>query len=248
MFVIDGSGSIRHERFHEVLDFMTGVVQQLEINPDRPNKVRVAAVCFNTQAFVEFYLNTYRTKQDIIHAIQRINYLGGRTNIAGALSKMRTDIFLPYRGDREGVPNFAIVFTDGAANLDETETLPQAIAARVDGVHIVSVAVGRPLNMPELQGIASDPFEANLFTVESFDNLPGLIPQVVAALCDGRPFRAFAFPVSCLFQKKRDREKKPKLLGVTTTFCSPTKIPSLHHTIDCQLPTHQTMGMLLNLL
>ena len=185
-FIIDGSGSIRHERFQDIKDFVIGIVKELEINPDRPNKVQVAAICFDTEAFVEFYLNTYRTKQDVIQAIQRIHYLGGRTNIADAFRRMRQDVFRPSRGDREGVPNFAIVFSDGASNVDETETLPQAIAARVQGAHVITVGVGYALNLPVLEGMASDPFEENLFTVESFDNLRGLIPDVVGATCDGR--------------------------------------------------------------
>ncbi len=185
LFVIDGSGSIRHERFNDIKDFVIGIVEGLEINSNRPNKVRIALICFDDEPFTEFYLNTYQQKQDVIQAIQRISYLGGRTNIARALRKMRTEMFLPLRGDRDSAPNFAIVFTDGASNLDETETLPQAIAARVEGIHIISVAVGSDLSLPELEGIASDPNSQNLFTVESFDNLQRLIPQVIGATCDG---------------------------------------------------------------
>ena len=185
VFLIDGSGSIRHERFQDIKDFVIGIVQELEVNPDLPSKVHIAAVCFDNEAFVEFYLNTYQRKQDIIQAVQRIHYLGGRTNIADAFRRMRRDIFLPSRGDREQVPNFAIVFSDGASNIDETETLPQAIAARVEGVHIITVGVGSDLSMPELQGMTSDPYQENLFTVESFNNLKGLVPEVIGATCDG---------------------------------------------------------------
>ena len=186
VFIIDGSGSIRHERFQDIKDFVIGIVEELEINPNRPNKVKVAAICFDTEAFVEFYLNTYQTKQDIIQGIQRIHYLGGRTNIADAFRRMRRDVFLPSRGDWEGVPNFAIVFSDGASNVDETETLPEAIAARVEGAHIITVGVGYTLNIPVLQGMTSDPYQENLFTVESFNNLKGLIPNIIGATCDGK--------------------------------------------------------------
>ena len=188
VFVVDGSGSIRHERFQDIKEFIIGIIEELEVNPDSPNKVRIAAICFDNEAFAEFYLNTYQRKQDIIQAIQRIHYLGGRTNIADAFRRMRRDIFLPSRGDREQVPNFAVVFSDGASNVDETETLPQAIAARVEGVHIITVGVGSTVTFPELQGMTSDPYQENLFTVESFDNLKGLVPEVIGATCDGNKF------------------------------------------------------------
>ena len=44
------------------------------------------------------------------------------------------------------------VFTDGGSNVDEKNTIPEAIKTRIAGTQIFSVAVGRDINMMELRG------------------------------------------------------------------------------------------------
>ncbi len=159
-------------------------MDELEIN--RQEVARVAAIVFDDQPHLKFTLNRYKTKQDIIQGIRHIQHMGGRTNIADALRMAQVDVFIPGSGDREGAPNFAVLFTDGASNVNEDETLPQAIAARVAGIHIITVAVGQSISMPELQGLTSHPYESNMFTVGSYQDIYSLVPDVLAAMCDGK--------------------------------------------------------------
>lgn len=88
-------------------DFLSGIVEQLEIVNDR---VRVAALSFSNDARVEFHLNTYNSKQDVQQAIRNIQYSGGRTNLASALEMARTQIFQSGNGDRQNVP-VSLTFT-----------------------------------------------------------------------------------------------------------------------------------------
>ena len=60
VFVIDASGSIRNERFPVVLNFITSIVAQLDVHPDR---TRVGAIWFSDTAGVQFNLNQYSTRQ-----------------------------------------------------------------------------------------------------------------------------------------------------------------------------------------
>lgn len=53
-FVIDGSGSIRRERFHIILDLIKSVVLDFEIATDR---ARVGALTFSDNAVMGFTLN-----------------------------------------------------------------------------------------------------------------------------------------------------------------------------------------------
>ena len=64
------------------------------------------------------------------HAIERLQYVKGRTNTAEALLYIRTEMFTALNGDRQDVPNFAVVITDGESNINEERTLPEAIEAR----------------------------------------------------------------------------------------------------------------------
>ncbi len=61
LLIIDKSGSIR--RFDDVKEMLTDAIDRLEIFND---KVRVAAVSFSDNATLDFDLDDYRTKQDIM--------------------------------------------------------------------------------------------------------------------------------------------------------------------------------------
>ena len=51
-------------------------------------------------ARIEFYLNTFTTKQEIIDAVRRIPYVYGFTHTADALHRTRTEVYNPSNGDR----------------------------------------------------------------------------------------------------------------------------------------------------
>ena len=101
LFILDRSGSVQHERFDEVKEFLVNIVEDLEVWND---KIRIAAVSFSDEAVLEFDLNDYNTKQDIQAAIRNIQYSGGRTNIAGALEIGREQVFTVINGDRLNSP------------------------------------------------------------------------------------------------------------------------------------------------
>ena len=87
----------------------------------------------------------YDIHVDIIppQAVKRIQYGGGRTNIASALIIAREQIFNYNRGDREFAPNFAVVFTDGNSNVREEDTIPEAIQNKLEGIHTIVISVGK---------------------------------------------------------------------------------------------------------
>ena len=198
VFVIDKSGSIRSERFLAVKEFFVTVIEDLEIGEDG---VRIGLVSFEDEARVDFYLDSYTSKEDVIQAVRVLNYNGGRTNIADALELAREDVLDANRGDRQDVPNFLILFTDGKANINPDDTIPQAIDTRIAGTHIISIGVGNDIDHFELRGIASDPVEYNVFTVKFFNELPDLQLPLIGATCDGE---SRTLPLSPVLQCKRD--------------------------------------------
>lgn len=116
----------------------------------------------------------------------RIPYLGGRTNIAAALELARTRVFIPSAGDRQDAPNYILLFTDGTANIQQDQTIPQAVQDRIHGIRIAAAGVGTDLNLVELKGIVSNPTEMNIFTVNSFVQLDDLAERLVQATCNGK--------------------------------------------------------------
>ena len=58
---------------------------------------------------------------------------GGRTNTQEALRKMGNEQFSSQNGDRSGVPNFAIVVTDGGSNIQRDNVKNEANSLRSKG-------------------------------------------------------------------------------------------------------------------
>ncbi len=83
--MVDASGSIRAERFPKVQDFLAGVTSELEVGGD---KTRVGVVKFSDAAEMQFSLDTYSRQQDVVHAIRRMAFVGGRTHTASALETL----------------------------------------------------------------------------------------------------------------------------------------------------------------
>lgn len=61
--------------------------------------------------------------------------MNARTDTAEALELLMTEVFVPGNGARAGVPNKAILISDGGANLDTATrtTIGQATAAKNQG-------------------------------------------------------------------------------------------------------------------
>ncbi len=182
VFVVDSSGSIRQNRYEQVLQYIMNVTSRLEIGSDR---VRVGLITYGDTAQIRFHLNSYSSREDVLQAIEMTPFSRGRTNTAEALGLLHETMYTQQNGDRFDAPNFAIVVTDGESNVNPRDTIPQAIQARISGIHIFAVTVQDRVGL-EIKGIASNPDSYNIFNVVNFNGLPTLMERLVDGLCDGK--------------------------------------------------------------
>jgi len=68
-----------------VIQLLAEVVELMDIGLER---ARVGAVAFADDASVQFHLNTYSSKHDIMTALDRVAFVGGRANVSGAIWMM----------------------------------------------------------------------------------------------------------------------------------------------------------------
>lgn len=87
-------------------------------------------------------------------------------------------------GDRPDYRNIAVIFTDGGSN-DFKETLKAAREVKEDGTTILVVPIGGWVNHQEVNLMASDPVEKNVFKVDDFDQIDSIQSQLKAAMCNG---------------------------------------------------------------
>ncbi|XP_016351069.1 collagen alpha-3(VI) chain-like isoform X1 [Sinocyclocheilus anshuiensis] len=163
-FLIDGSDAVRSD-FPYVRDFISKVIEPLDIGFD---KVRVSVVQHSERPSPNFYLNTYRTKDEVLRAVSGLTLAGGRSlNTGAALTFMKNTILSPANGGRAGknIPQFLIVLTGGRSRDSVREP---AVALKTEGVVPFGVGV-KNADPKQIEAISHNPSFA--FNVKEFSQL-----------------------------------------------------------------------------
>ena len=95
-----------------------------------------------------FYLSTFNNFADLEAAIQRLMYIGKRTNTPAGLRVAHKTILEESAGDRPDVPNVVIVITDGKSN-EDTDKLPTEAAKLKQEATVVSLGVTPAISIAE---------------------------------------------------------------------------------------------------
>ena len=69
VFLLDTSSSVGDVNFNKVLVFITGLLEQAQIDS---GDVRVGVMSYSTDVEIHFYLNQYNTKATIFQAIRLV--------------------------------------------------------------------------------------------------------------------------------------------------------------------------------
>ena len=184
MFLLDGSDSTS-TGFAAMRDFVQRVVETLSVDD---NKDRVSVVQYSREPAVQFYLNTYARKGQILDTVRGLRHKGGRPlNTGAALRYLRDNVFTASAGSRrlEGVPQVLILLSGGRSS-DSVD----APASALKQLGVLTFAIGtRNSDSGELRKISHDPSYA--LTVPELADLPTvqqrLQSSVEAVVVDGAP-------------------------------------------------------------
>ena len=179
VFVLDSSGSVKEDNWLLVLEFVTTLVDGLEIGPFR---TQVGVVTYSNKAKASIYLDSYEDSDELKDAILEIDWKDQKTNTSGGLWLMREVMFGPDHGDRSRVANLGIVITDGESNVDQDKTLPYAKEARDAGIVLFAVGIGDEVVDEELNGITGN--ISYVFKATDFEMLEDIQQFVSSAACD----------------------------------------------------------------
>nr|XP_021327865.1 collagen alpha-3(VI) chain-like isoform X2 [Danio rerio]XP_021334595.1 collagen alpha-3(VI) chain-like isoform X2 [Danio rerio] len=139
VFLVDGSNYVGNNlRF--VKDFINGVVNKLDVRPDR---VRIGLMQFAEGQRTEFYLNSHNTKQNVLSAIAQLSLMGGRALNTGAALKYALDNhFQTSSGSRrrQGVQQVLVLITGGPSQ-DDAKRIADRLA--LEGVLTFAVGAGQ---------------------------------------------------------------------------------------------------------
>ncbi|KAF7214544.1 transcript variant X1 [Nothobranchius furzeri] len=168
-FLIDGTDSVRAD-FPYIRDFIMKIIQPLDIGE---NGVRVSVIQHSERPTPNFYLNTHKTKEEVIRAVNQLQLAGGRSLNTGAALKFMKDVVMSEGyGSRsaQGVPQFLIVL---AANRAMDNVKEPAGELKTEGVVPFGVGV-KNADRRQIEEISHNPSFA--FTVKEFSEL-STIPQ-----------------------------------------------------------------------
>ncbi|RXN37240.1 collagen alpha-3(VI) chain-like protein [Labeo rohita] len=174
VFLLDGSDGTRNT-FPAMRDFVQRLVEQFNIEANRD---RVSVVQYGRDAEVNFYLNSYTTKGDILTSVRGLRHRGGRPlNTGAALQYVRDNVFTASAGSRrqEGVPQILILLSGGRSS--DNVDVP-ASALKESGISIFGI--GTRNSSREVQRIANDPTYAQ--SINEFSDLPSVQQQFISSL------------------------------------------------------------------
>ncbi|CAI5656616.1 unnamed protein product [Oreochromis niloticus] len=157
-------------------DFVQKQVETLSVDD---GKDRVSVVQYSSDPAVQFYLNTYTTKREVLDSVRGLRHKGGRPlNTGAALRYLRDNVFTASAGSRrpEGVPQVLILITGGRSfdSIDEP-------ASALKQLGVLTIAIGtRGSDSTELQTITGEPSYA--LSVSELTDLPKVQQQVESSV------------------------------------------------------------------
>ncbi|TRY60582.1 hypothetical protein DNTS_026991 [Danionella cerebrum] len=178
VFLVDGSSSIGWENFQQIRNFLSTVINNFEIGP---NKVRIGLVQYSTSPRTEFFLNTYESKGDILNYIRDLRYQTGGTRTGQGLEFILKNHFVESAGSRahHHVPQIAVVITDGDSQ-DDVAVWAKVLRQRE--IEIFAIGI-KEADEKMLEEIASEPFDQHVYSVTDFAALQKITQRVTGYLC-----------------------------------------------------------------
>uniref|UniRef100_A0A3Q1GHV9 Collagen type VI alpha 3 chain n=1 Tax=Acanthochromis polyacanthus TaxID=80966 RepID=A0A3Q1GHV9_9TELE len=177
VFLVDGTINLGRDNFNEVMSFITNLIDLFFTERD---DLRIGLAHYAADVTDAFFLNTYKNREDILSAIGRVEFKGGRTlNTGSAIRHVQDVHFTRDKGSRidEGTPQVLIAITGGRSS-DDSKTA--ALGLKNKGVRIFAVGVGNIQD--ELENLASE--STTVARASTFQGLSELNEQILETLDD----------------------------------------------------------------
>ncbi|KPP69298.1 collagen alpha-3(VI) chain-like [Scleropages formosus] len=177
VFLVDGSMNLGKNNFREVMEFILNLIDLFFTERDN---LQFGLAHYAADVTDVFFLNTYKNKDDIIDAITRTEYKGGRRiNTGAAIKHVQQNHFVKEKGSRkdEGVPQILMIVKGGRSQDDGKSA---ALALKTAGVRIYAIGVGDIED--ELNSLASEP--STVARASTFQELSELNEQILETLDD----------------------------------------------------------------
>lgn len=175
IFLIDGSYD-SGTGFEEIRGLIKKIVERLNLEE---SKDHVAVVQYSRDATVNFYLNSYSSKNDVLNSIGTMRHkLGRPINLGKALEFVKDNVFAGSVGGRgaESVSQYLYVFSGGRSD-DDVRGPAQSL--RESGIKAICIGT-KNADTLEMQTVSYTP--AHFFYVNNFQDLENINALVQGTL------------------------------------------------------------------
>lgn len=178
VFILDGSWSVADVNFEIVKRWLVNITTSFNIGQ---TFTQVGVVQYSDDPILQIPLGKYFSSNELIKAMESIEYMGGNTRTGTAIKFATDKLFgLSERGPK-GVARIAVVVTDGKS---QDEVLATAEAARRKGIIIFAIGVGSETEEAELKAIANKPSSIYVFSVEDYKAISKIGEVIRQKLCE----------------------------------------------------------------
>lgn len=189
----------RNVKIKEIRNFLHPFLLDLINAADvESGAVRFSVVVFGPDAKVEFSFDKFNKVAKLQKAVKRLKpkFIRTTTPDTARMFDVLTDsVYTVANGDRPEVPNILLIITDQKSTGNAEIIQEKAEALKSAGAEIFTIGVARA-NKNELQGIASDPVDDNIYLAPKYSALKmdGLKNKL------GQRFPVCKFPICICFK------------------------------------------------
>ncbi|XP_063397843.1 cartilage matrix protein-like [Mytilus trossulus] len=176
VFVLEDSCHVGKQNFQKMLDIVEDLVQEVPVGK---GNVQVGVNTFRCTASTEFEIGKYKKGKDIIRAVNKIKYTGGKVNTGKAIEYTRKNSFPDSRSNAK---KMMIILTNGS-DKGLSKTLGEAQKARNSGIKVMVIGIGSHTNQELFKEMATEPYNKYVFSDSSFDPLRNMRDVLIQRKC-----------------------------------------------------------------
>ena len=186
VFVLDSSGSVPHEAWELLLDFVIGIVQSLLIDQ---RHARVGLVTFSTVPRSDIHLNEYEQKDELISAIRQVQKIPGFTDIESAILLTYRDYFNISTLDIGDRKNIMVLILDGVATQNYRLAVLEASFTSLHDIEIIAIYISDNIFQEQARWLSSPPHQLNenYFIFDNYTLLVDSTDLISRVICDAAP-------------------------------------------------------------
>ena len=121
----------------------------------------------------QFDLGRYNSMNQIMSAIDQIQYKPGRRYTTEAMKYLNSQSFGQFHGARSNAEHIGILVTNGSPT-NSLALEQEAQKAKQNGITLYTVGIGQGIHQQDLRAVASNPASRYALRAQNFDSLGDL--------------------------------------------------------------------------